>query len=509
MLTKVKTAALSGIKGYEVTVETDICRGMPKFVIAGLAGTTIRESYDRIRPAIANSGYIFPNERITINLMPANKPKEGSHFDLPVAVGIISGTKGLECANDIAFMGELSLDGKINRIKGALPLVMSLREAGVKDIILPCGNVQEASILRDVNIYPAETLREVIAHLEGTKLLRVYNSKKKIKETSWDIDFSQLVGQEAAKRAITAAAAGNHGILLMGNAGCGKTMAAKRIPTILPDLTYDEKLEITGIYSIAGLLTEENQIIENRPFRNPHSSISVAGMVGGGRKPEPGEISLAHNGVLFLDEFGEFSPAVIDAMRQPVEEGKVRISRNFEEMIFPSYVMVVAAANPCKCGHLWDEKKKCTCSVRQLESYAKKLTGPFSDRIDMHIKMMPVEKKLLDLKELKEKSMSSEEMRRQVIKARLMQNARYRGSAYKNNGSLDEKGINEYCKLSEECRCMINEAYEKYSMSMRAYNKIIKVSRTLADLDGENEIKECHVAEALLYRMNDEGIGIG
>lgn len=504
MLTRVKTAALSGLKGYEVVVEADIRRGMPKFVIAGLAGVTIRESYNRIRPAVANSGYYFPNERITINLMPADKPKEGSHFDLPIAVGIILGERGIKCEEKIAFLGELSLDGKINRIKGALPLAMSLREAGIEDIILPYGNVREVSILNDINVYPADTLRQVISHLEGKELLHIYNRKKKIDEPSWDVDFSQLVGQETVKRALTAAAAGNHGVLLMGSAGCGKTMAAKRIPTILPELTYDEKMEITGIYSIAGLLTEEDQIIENRPFRNPHSSISVAGMVGGGRKPEPGEISLAHNGVLFLDEFGEFSPAVIDAMRQPVEEGKVRISRNFEEMIFPSNVMVVAAANPCKCGHLWDEKKKCTCSARQLESYLKKLTGPFSDRIDMHIKMQPVEKKLLDSCEWQEQCMSSEEMRRQVTKARKMQEDRYEGSAYKNNGSLDEKGINEYCLLNEESRRLLNEAYEKYSLSMRAYNKIIKVSRTLADLEGCRDIEIQHVAEALMYRIDDE-----
>lgn len=504
MLTRVKTAMLSGVRGNVVNVETDIRKGMPKFVIVGLAGATIRESYDRIRPAITNSGFEFPNERITINLMPASKPKEGSHFDLPIAVGIIMGTRRIQETDNVAFLGELSLDGRINRIKGALPLAMALRNEGINNIIVPMGNAEEVAILKDVNVYPAENLKEVIDHLENIKYINVYNSKKKNRTEKWEIDFSQIVGQEMAKRAIMIAAAGQHGILLMGSAGCGKTMAAKRIPTILPELTYEEKLEITGIYSIAGLLTEDDQIVETRPFRNPHNSISVTGMIGGGRKPEPGELSLSHNGVLFLDEFGEFSPAVIDAMRQPVEEGKVRITRNFEEMIFPSQVLVVAAANPCKCGNLWNEKKQCTCTPRQLESYMRKLTGPFSDRIDMHIKMTPVEKRLLDENCCQTQNTTSEEMRSRVIAARRVQSKRYRGTQYRTNGMLDEAGIQKFCFLDDDCRKLLNNAYEKFGLSMRAYNKLVRVSRTLADLDAKEHIEACHVAEALLYRINEE-----
>jgi len=504
MLTRVKTATLSGLSGAVVNVETDIRRGMPKFVVVGLAGTTIRESYDRIRPAITNSGFEFPNERVTINLMPASKPKEGSHFDLPIAIGIIIGTRKIHEIENIAFLGELSLDGRINRVKGALPLAMALRDEGISNIIVPIGNAEEVAILKDINVYPAGSLKEVIDHLENIKYINVYNSKKKNKNQKWEVDFSQILGQEMAKRAIMIGAAGNHGILLMGSAGCGKTMAAKRIPTILPELTYEEKVEITGIYSIAGLLTEDNPIVQNRPFRNPHNTISVTGMLGGGRKPEPGELSLAHNGVLFLDEFGEFSPAVIDAMRQPVEEGKIRITRNFEEMIFPSQVLVVAAANPCKCGNLWDEKKQCTCSPRQLESYMRKLTGPFSDRIDMHIKMTAVEKKMLDNYYCHTQNTNSEEMRAKVIEARRIQSKRYRGTQYRTNGMLDEAGIEKFCFLNDECRNLLNDAYEKFGLSLRAYNKVVKVSRTLADLDAKEHIEMSHVAEALLYRINEE-----
>lgn len=504
MLTRVKTATLEGVKGNVVTVETDIRRGMPKFIVVGLAGTTIRESYDRIRPAIINSGFEFPNERITVNLMPAGKPKDGSHFDLPIAVGIIMGARNFDTMDDMAFMGELSLDGKINRIKGALPLAMSLRSDGIRNIIVPVGNAEEVAILKDVNVYPADSLREVINHIEKIKYINVYNSRIEKQTQMWEIDFSQVVGQEMAKRAVMTAAAGTHGVLLMGSAGCGKTMLAKRIPTILPELTYEEKLEITGIYSVAGLLTEEEQIIENRPFRNPHNSISVVNMIGGGRKPEPGELSLAHNGVIFLDEFGEFNPAVIDAMRQPVEEGVVRITRSFEEMIFPAQVLVVAAANPCKCGNLWDEKKRCTCTARQIESYTRKLRGPFSDRIDMHIKMTPVDKKLLDSQDWNISNMSSAEMKESVIRARKVQKRRYDGTIYKNNGCLDEKGIKEFCILDNECRTMLNEAYEKYGLSLRAYNKVIKIARTLADMEESENIQICHIAEALLYRVDDE-----
>ena len=317
----------------------------------------------------------------------------------------------------------------------------------------------------------------------------------------WEGDFSQVIGQEAVKRAVAIAAAGNHGILLMGGPGCGKTMISRRIPTILPELTYEEKLEITGIYSVAGLLSESLPIIEQRPFRSPHHTVSTAALIGGGRKPKPGEISLAHRGVLFLDEFREFDTRVIDAMRQPLEEGVIRIRRNMEEVVFPSEVMIVVAANPCKCGNLWDERKVCTCRPAQIESHMRRLTGPFSDRIDMHVKMSPVSREFLESEVSKAAASSSAEMRNAVEKAIKVQRERYAGTCFSNNGSLDEGGVNDFCSLDEGGRKMMSAAYDKMGLTMRAYGRLLKVARTIADIEGTDRIMEEHIAEALMYRI--------
>ncbi len=503
MLTKIMTATLVGVEGQPVTVETDIHRGLPSFTVVGLADTTIKEACGRIKPAILNSGYRFPVDKVTVNLVPAGRPKEGSHFDLPIAVGII--TLGWENVfmEDKAFLGEVSLDGSINPIKGALPLCMSLRKAGVKDIVLPFGNAQEASILEDMNILPATHIRQVIAHITGQQIIPIYNRKKISGRVGCADDFSQVIGQEMAKRAMLVGVAGNHGVLLMGGPGCGKTMMARRIPTIMPELTYEEKLEITGIYSVAGLLTEENPIVTTRPFRSPHHTISTAGLIGGGKRPRPGELSLAHRGVLFLDEFGEFESRAIDAMRQPVEEGCIRLTRNMEEVVFPSDVMVVLAANPCKCGYLWDERKMCTCTTKQIDAHRRKLTGPFSDRIDMHIKMAPVSGKDFADRGNRKNALSSADMRKQVEAARLVQRERYRGTPYKDNGGLDEEGVERFCRLDDPCRLLLASAYEKMGLTMRACSKLLKVARTVADIEGSMEITQQHLTEALAYRIVD------
>lgn len=500
MLTKVKTATLEGVEGTLVTVEIDIRRGMPAFTVVGLADTTIREACSRIRPAVLNSGFDFPNEKVTVNLVPAGRPKEGTHFDLPIAVGLVSKDFEIGGLEDTAFLGELSLDGKLNRIKGALPLVMCLRKHGIKKMVLPKGNAEETGILKDVEIMPADDLGQVVRHITGTERLPIYKGKKMSSLHRWDLDFSQVIGQESVKRAVVIGAAGNHGLLLMGGPGCGKTMIARRIPTIMPELTYEEMLEITGVYSVSGMLSEEAPFITQRPFRNPHHTISSAGLLGGGNRPRPGEISLAHRGVLFLDELGEFDSGAIDAMRQPVETGLVKITRNNREVTFPAQVMIVAAANPCKCGNLWDEKKICTCSRKQIDDYARKLNGPFSDRIDMHIKMFPIDRENIEDDTYRQKAMSSEIMRSQVKKAVEIQRRRYAGTGYRCNGDLDEKGIEIYCTLDKECRSMLSSAYDKLGLSMRACSRVMKVARTIADLAGKANIEGEHITEALMYR---------
>lgn len=500
MLTKIITATLCGVEGYPVVVETDVHRGMPGLNIVGLADTTIREASKRIRPAIQNSGFKFPNERVTVNLVPADRPKEGSHFDMPIALGIMNtGLEPLHC-QDTAYFGEVSLDGKINPVRGMLPLVIALRNTGVKNVVVPWENAEEAAIVEDLRILPVKYLKEVVDYMCGMADIEPYVRKGINSPQVKLLDFNQVIGQESAKRAITIGIAGGHGILMIGGPGCGKTMMAKRIPTILPALTYEEKVEITGIYSVAGLLSSDRPVIDERPFRCPHHSITKMGLIGGGARPRPGELSLAHRGVLFLDEVAEFESKTIDYLRQPVEEGLIRIRRNLEEMVFPAQATIVMAANPCKCGHFGSERQMCTCTQAQLNSYRRKLNGPFADRIDMHIRVNPVDRKRIKELEAEREWMSSDEMRKKVEYARKIQEERYQMTPYRYNGDLDEAGIKKFCRLDGDCLQLLLDAYEKYGLTMRAYKKIIKLSRTIADMEGCDKIQSQHVAEALMYR---------
>ena len=511
MLVRVMTATLAGVDGCPVIVEIDARRGLPALNVTGLADTTIREAGMRIRPAIMNSGYGFPTEKVTVNLVPAGRPKEGSHFDLPMALGIVMMHMGKEVPKDTAFFGELSLDGRVNHIRGALPLVMGVRKQGVKKVVLPEENAEEVSILRDIGIIPVRTLGDAVGYVTGDPAapgqMRGKGSGELIAERKrtdgGGLDFAQVAGHGSVKRAITIAVAGHHGILMIGGPGCGKSMMAKRIPTIMPDLTYGEMIELTGIYSVAGKLSKESPVVCERPFRSPHHSISRAALIGGGARPRPGEMSLAHRGVLFLDELGEFDMTTIDAMRQPAEEGCVRISRNLEETEFPAQVMIVAAANPCKCGHLWDEDRMCTCSRQQIENYTRKLTGPFSDRIDLHVKMTKVP--VSDIGVSRTETISSADMRRDVMRAVDMQKERYKGTGIEYNGRLDDDSVHRACCMTEAAERLALAAYEKTGISMRAYIKMLKTARTIADIEQKDVIGEEEMAEAITYRISDRG----
>ena len=502
MLIKIASASLNGVEGYPVTVETDLHRGIPEFSVVGLADATIREACKRIRPAIMNSGFLFPNEKVTVNLSPAAKPKEGSHFDLPIAAGIILLMEGLEPPEKTAILGEVSLDGDVEPVRGVLPLVIALRRSGIRRVILPEGNADEAAVLEDVEILPAGCILDVIQHIRGDRPLTPRGRQPEGEYVPSGADYSQVVGQDSVKRAMVIGAAGNHGMLMMGSPGCGKTMIARRLPGILPPLTYDERLEIMGIYSVAGLLPEGHPVIRERPFRNPHHSITMTGLIGGGARPRPGELSLAHRGVLFLDELGEFDNRVIDCLRQPLEDGYVRITRRQEEVLFPCSILLLVASNPCKCGNLWNDKKECTCTHRQLAAHRRKLEGPFSDRIDMHIRMMPVDRELL-LNEKKRAWLSTAEMRAQVEKARRIQAERYGTCPVRANGHLDEQGVRRFCEPDEAGKLLLGRAYEKMGLTMRGYHKILKIARTIADIEGEERIREEHVAEALMYRSRE------
>lgn len=506
MFSKLFSGSIVGIDGIIVSVEIDILnKALPSISVVGLGDIAVKESKERVFSAIKNNSFQIPMGKITVNLAPAGIRKEGTYYDLPMAMGILMSSTQIFAKIDLnkyLFLGELSLDGTLRGVDGVLPMVMEAKKNGMTNIILPKENAKEASIIDGMKIYPAENLMEVINHVNGRKALEYITTDKddflKNNDMESDLDFSDVKGQESVKRAMEIAAAGAHNMLMVGPPGSGKTMIAKRFATILPKMTLEESLEVTKVYSVSGLLKKDTPLIISRPFRSPHHTISDVSLIGGGRIPNPGEVSLAHLGVLFLDEFPEFQKKALEVLRQPLEDGIVNISRVYASLTYPADFMLLASMNPCPCGYLGDSKVECTCSDFQKEKYKNKISGPLLDRIDIQVKVPRQDYEKLRINS--KKSESSKEIRKRVNKAREIQLERYKGTKVLFNSMLTPSMIEKWCKIGEEEERLMKMAFDNLSLSARGYHRILKLARTIADLDGCENISSSHISEALQYR---------
>ncbi len=505
MLSRINSCGLMGIDGFTVTVETDISNGMPAFEIVGLPDATVREAKERVRAAIKNTGFKFPAKRVIINLAPASQRKGGSGYDLPISVSILNATEQLplEDADTTAFIGEVSLDGTICSVAGILPMVISSYKNGFKRIFVPADNANEAAVIDGVEIYPASSLKDIANHLLGIKKIPPHKVDLEgyfAAQAETALDFCDVKGQENVKRALEIAAAGNHNVLMIGSPGSGKTMLAQRMPGILPDLTFDESLEVTKIHSIAGALPKNAPLIMSRPFRSPHHTVSASGLSGGGTTPKPGELSLAHNGILFLDELPEFRRDALEILRQPLEDGEVTISRVNGSATYPCNIMLIASMNPCKCGYLGDSRHQCTCTPASVNRYRSKISGPLLDRIDIQVEVASVDYD--DLSSVK-KGDTSAEIKERVNRTRKVQLERYKGLNIYSNSQLTAGMLEEFCPLGETENAVLKAAFDNLGLSARAHSRILKVARTIADLEGEEKISVNHIAEAIQYRSLD------